>query len=165
AGNLGGGGFMVHRNADGAVTTLDFREMAPGSADRDMYLDASGEVIPDMSTRGAAAAGVPGSVAGLAETHARLGRTSRWSTLVKPAIRLARRGFRLTADEAGRLNLYRDDFLENNPWPVPLVRDRPWEVGDRLVQAELAYTLKRIAREGKAGFYAGDNAAALLRVM
>jgi gamma-glutamyltranspeptidase/glutathione hydrolase len=165
AGNLGGGGFLVHRDADGKVITLDFREMAPANAHRDMYLDPTGEVIPDMSTRGAAAAGVPGSVAGLAETHAQLGRTTRWSTLVKPAIRLARRGFRLTADEADRLNRYRNDFIDNNPWPMPFIRESPWAVGDRLVQDELANTLKRIAREGKAGFYAGDNADALLRVM
>jgi gamma-glutamyltranspeptidase/glutathione hydrolase len=125
AGNLGGGGFLVHRDADGAVTTLDFREVAPGNADRDMYLDQAGTVIPGMSTRGAAAAGVPGSVAGLVVTHARLGRTTRWSSLVKPAIRLARRGFHLTADEAERLNRYRNEFLETNPWPVPFVRERP----------------------------------------
>ena len=165
AGNLGGGGFLVYRNADGRVTTLDFREMAPENAHREMYLDATGEVIPDMSTLGAAAAGVPGSVAGRAETHQGLGRTTRWATLVRPAIRLARRGFRLTGEEAERLNAYRNDFLENNPWPVPFVRERPWQVGDRLVQDELAHTLKRIAREGTAGFYAGDNAAALIRVM
>jgi gamma-glutamyltranspeptidase/glutathione hydrolase len=165
AGNLGGGGFLVHRGADGTVTTLDFREMAPGKAERDMYLDETGAVIPGMSTRGAAAAGVPGSVAGLAETHAHLGRTTRWSSLVKPAIRLARRGFRLTAEEADRLNRYRNDFIDNNPWPLPFVRDEPWQARDRVVQDELANTLKQIAREGKAGFYAGDKAAALLRVM
>ncbi|MFL5494463.1 MAG: gamma-glutamyltransferase, partial [Gemmatimonadales bacterium] len=91
AGNLGGGGFMVIRQHEGTVQTLDYRETAPARATRDMYLDASGEPT-DRSLTGALAAGVPGAVAGLTEAHHRYGRLPL-SRLLEPAIRLARDGF------------------------------------------------------------------------
>lgn len=165
AGNLGGGGFLVHRNEEGLVRTLDFREKAPAAASRDMYLDDRGNVIAGISTAGPAAAGIPGSVAGLAETYRVLGKYKNWQALVKPAIRLARKGFRITALEADRLNRFRPDFLTHNPWPMPFVREKSWQEGDRLRQPELAATLARIARAGASGFYKGPAAAALTNVM
>src|SRR5688500_16017027 len=92
AGNLGGGGFSVVRLADGTTTVIDFRETAPGRASRQMYLDPQGTVVPEASTVGARAAGVPGTVAGLALLRERHG-TRPWRELVRPARRLAERGF------------------------------------------------------------------------
>src|SRR5688500_16841366 len=92
AGNLGGGGFMLIRDADGSVEAIDYRERAPLAATRDMYLDAEGKVIPKLSTHGYKAAGVPGTVAGLALAHKRFGKL-KWADLVEPARKLAAEGF------------------------------------------------------------------------
>ena len=97
AGNIGGGGFMVSRMADGTANTLDFREKAPNAGGRDMYLDENGEVISNLSTRGHLAAGVPGSVAGMVEAHKKYGKLS-WAELVQPAIDIASKGWVLTAN-------------------------------------------------------------------
>lgn len=165
AGNLGGGGFLVYRDEAGKVTALDYREKAPMGASRNMYLDSTGAVLPGKSTRGAGAAGVPGTMAGLAETHEHLGRLADWSTLVQPAISLARNGFRLTQLEADRLNANREAFLAHNAGPIPFVRTEPWKAGDLLVQPELANTLERIAQEGANEFYIGETADAMVMLM
>ena len=105
AGNIGGGGFLVWRAADGKVAALDFRECAPALATRDMFLDSAKNVIAESSVAGYKAAGVPGSVAGLFEAHRKLGKLS-WRVLVQPAIDLARHGFRLSAQQAEELNAH-----------------------------------------------------------
>ena len=103
AGNIGGGGFLLYRGADGQEGALDFRETAPAAASRDMYLDAQGNVIPNLSTLGHLAAGVPGTVAGMWELHRKLGKLP-WKDVVQPAVDLATRGVVLTQKEAAGLN-------------------------------------------------------------
>lgn len=164
AGNLGGGGFLTYRNEQGEIFTLDYREKAPARADRDMYLDSLGEIIPGASRDGILAVGVPGSVAGLVETHKIFGKL-RWALLLEPAIRLARNGFRITSSEADRLNHYRDVFLEFNSDSMPFVLEGSWQEGDLLVQSDLAATLQLIANEGHDGFYNGANAEFLLNTV
>ena len=103
AGNLGGGGFMVAHMADGTVASLDFRERAPGLAHRDMYLDSGGNYLSDLSKTGALAVGVPGTVDGMVNAHARFG-SLPWADLVAPAIALAREGYALSYSQASSLN-------------------------------------------------------------
>ena len=112
AGNIGGGGFMVSRMANGETATLDYREKAPLAGGRDMYLDANGDVISMSSVRGHLAAGVPGTVAGLEAAHRKYGKLD-WASLVQPAIDLAN-GWELTAREARGLNGNRKVFIEYN---------------------------------------------------
>lgn len=162
AGNLGGGGFLVHRDQDGSMTSLDFREKAPLAAHRDMYLDSAGQLIPQKSLEGILAAGIPGTVAGLAETYAKFGGAVPWDKLVQPAIDLAENGFHLTEAEANRLNSYREVFMKHNPIDMPFLSNSPWKAGDLLVQKELAATLRLIAGTGRDGFYSGVNAATLV---
>ncbi|MGI4865637.1 MAG: gamma-glutamyltransferase [Janthinobacterium lividum] len=170
AGNIGGGGFIVYRDHAGTTGTLDFRETAPAKASRDMYLDKQGNVVPAMSTLGAAAVGVPGTVAGMAALHKKLGKLS-WAKLVAPSVRLARGGVILTEKEAAGLNANRADFLKYNNMPfknkgfvhVPnLAGQRPWHAGDTLRQAPLALSLELIQTHGAAGFYTGQTAEYLL---
>jgi gamma-glutamyltranspeptidase/glutathione hydrolase len=156
AGNIGGGGFMVVRLADGTNAALDFREEAPGAATRDMFLDAEGNVT-DLSLSGHLAAGVPGSVAGMWEAHRRFG-SLPWAELVQPAINLAE-GIVVHERLAQSLQSYEERLSE---YPATaeafLVDGRAPRVGDRLVQGDLAGTLRRIAADGKDGFYRGTTA-------
>ncbi len=167
-GNIGGGGFMVVHMADGTQFTLDYREMAPGAAHRDMYLDAEGNVIEHMSLWTRAATGVPGSVDGLlkAWTDHGTGNISR-RELLAPAIALAEKGFELSHYEAGRLNNHKDLFLKNKAAAKVFIRQdgRPWKADDKFIQKDLANTLKRIAREGRAGFYEGKTANLIVAEM
>lgn len=165
AGNIGGGGFAIVRTAEGEVTALDFREMAPAHADRKMYLDPDGDIIPRASLDGHLAVGVPGSVDGMARLHHRFGRLD-WQEVLQPAIKLARYGFALTQRQADKLNRYRDKIVDLNRVPPPLVRfDRPWREGDRVFQNDLAATLERIGEQGRAGFYSGETARRLVGEM
>jgi len=157
AGNIGGGGFMVYRAADGEIASLDYRETAPQKASRDMYLDAQGNAITDLSLYGRLASGIPGTVAGTYEAHLKYGRLP-WSQLLAPAIALAENGFRLTAMQAKELNERKDRFQQYNPHGTAFVKEGLWKAGDLLVQKELANTLKLIAREGRDGFYKGSVA-------
>ena len=159
AGNIGGGGFMVYRTEKGEAHTLDFREKAPLAATKNMYLDASGEVLSQQSREGYKAAGVPGSVAGMAAAHERFGKLS-WSELLAPAVALAEKGFAITEAQASEFNHYKSDFSRNNKntAEIALLREASWKPGDQLVQPRLAATLKRIQAEGKKGFYAGETA-------
>jgi gamma-glutamyltranspeptidase / glutathione hydrolase len=159
AGNIGGGGFMVIRSADGNISTLDFREMAPAAAHRDMYLDENGEVIDRLSTFGHLASGVPGTVDGMIRALERYG-TLPLATVMEPAIRLARDGFPLSWREARSLNNSRGRFSQFEGSTMYFVRadNEPWREGDLFVQSDLAATLQRIADRGRDGFYAGETA-------
>lgn len=163
AGNLGGGGFTVARLKNGSNISIDYRETAPGTAHRDMYLDANGEAQTRKSLDGHLAAGVPGTVAGLfaAHAHARL----PFAKLLAPAILLAEKGYVITAAEAAGLNRKREDFLRLNTLPTAFVKNEPWKKGDTLVQKELANTLKLIAAKGMKGFYEGPTAEKIVAEM
>lgn len=165
AGNLGGGGFMTLRMADGRKTVIDFRETAPRLASHDMYLDAAGRVVPGSSTHGYLAVGVPGTVAGLELARTRYGTLSR-TDLLAPAIGYARNGFILRAGDA-RLLRRSADGLRADPAAAAifLPHGRPPATGDRLVQRDLAATLERIRNHGPAGFYRGSVAARIAAAM
>lgn len=162
AGNIGGGGFLVYRDKDGNTTTLDYRERAPAAANRDMYLDEEGNVIPGLSTRGHLAVGVPGTVAGITAMHEKYG-SKPWGELVTPAINLAQHGYRLSQAEVGRLKRYHHDFKEFNE-DTPF-SDSTMVEGQLMIQLNLAGTLSRIQSEGKAGFYEGETANLLVAEM
>jgi gamma-glutamyltranspeptidase/glutathione hydrolase len=162
AGNLGGGGFMTVQFADGRKTFIDFREVAPLAATANMYLDAAGNVIPDLSSRGYLAVGVPGTVSGLEYVREKYGSLPR-AQLLAPAIRLAEQGFVLDRGDVDLLHEATDDFRKDAPSAaVFLSNNQPLEAGARLVQKDLARTLRNISRAGIAGFYQGATAAALL---
>lgn len=154
AGNLGGGGFMLIHTAAGE-TSIDYRETAPAAAHRDLYLDAAGEVVPGLSLDTAKAAGVPGTVAGMWLAHRRFG-SLPWKRLVEPAIRLADEGWVLDRWSAAsfareRRNNFHDYFRG--------------AAGGLLVQKELAATLRRIAEQGRDGFYLGETARLVVEEM
>jgi gamma-glutamyltranspeptidase/glutathione hydrolase len=163
AGNLGGGGFMVARLANGQLLSLDYREMAPGKAHRDMYIDPDGTARTDKSQDGHLAGGVPGTVAGLFASHA-YARLS-FATLIQPAIELAEKGFVISEREARSLNGIQDDLKKYNTVLPVFVKDRSWQAGDTLVQKDLAATLQRIKEKGQAGFYEGQTAALIVEEM
>lgn len=164
AGNIGGGGFMVIRLANGESATLDFREKAPLAASETMYLDANGEVIKDLSWLGHLASGVPGSVAGMVAAHERYG-SLPWETLLAPAIRLARDGFLLTEKEAQKMNVQRDYFLKYSTNPPAFTAKTNWLTADTLRIPELAETLQRISDNQNAGFYQGETAELIIAEM
>lgn len=165
AGNLGGGGFMVYRSKTGETAALDFREKAPGNASRDMYLDNKGQPVTDRSLYGHLAAGVPGSVEGMAEIHGKYGKLD-WKEILEPAVRLARKGFPITSMQAEELNSRKDRFKRFNPSGTALLRGQgDWKTGDLLVQPELAGTMELIRKKGRAGFYEGKTAKRVVREM
>ena len=157
AGNIGGGGFMVLRNADGEIAALDFREKAPAAATTTMYLDSAGNVIGNLSTAGHLANGVPGAVAGMVEGHNKYG-SLPWKDIVQPAIDLALNGFPLTEREARGLNALKENLLKYNTiTPDFLIREQ-WNTGDTIYWKDLGHTLERIRDQGRAGFYEGKTA-------
>jgi gamma-glutamyltranspeptidase/glutathione hydrolase len=162
AGNLGGGGFMLihlsghdgkHARKAAKDTFIDFREEAPGASTSDMYLDAKGNVIPDMSLVGPEAVGVPGSVAGLAMAEKEYGRLGL-KTVMQPAIHLASNGYELSPAGAEMLNSPR---LRKYPATQAIFGTKTWAAGDTFRQPELAKTLRRIASDPD-GFYRGTMA-------
>lgn len=153
AGNLGGGGFMLIHKA-GQNEFLDYREIAPAAASRDMYLDEGGDPVPGLSLIGHKAAGVPGTVAGLAAAHERHG-SLPWADLIAPAIRLADTGFVMSEHLANRIEAARWQYADKTNFDEHFARATPGEV---FRQPELAATLKRIASEGPADFYEGKTA-------
>lgn len=157
AGNIGGGGFMVVRLKDGTTATLDFREKAPAAATTNMYLDSAGNVIPDLSTQGHLASGVPGSVAGMVEAHKKYG-TLPWKDLMQPAIDLARNGFALTEREANWFNEMQEDLKKYNTVMPEFLLRNAWKAGDSIKWIDLAHTLELIRDNGRAGFYEGVTA-------
>lgn len=164
AGNIGGGGFMLVRTKDGVFNALDFREKAPGKATTGMFLDKAGQVIPNLSTEGHLASGVPGSVDGMVEAHARFG-TLPWKDLVQPAIDLALKGFPLTAREAGWFNDFRPSFEKNNTIKPEFLFRPQWKAGDTIRWEDLGHTLERIRDNGRAGFYEGKTAEDIVAEM
>ena len=165
AGNIGGGGFMLARWADGKAITLDYRETASAAASADMYVDkATGKPDMDLSQAGHLAAGVPGTVAGLfaAMKYAKL----PFKTLIQPAIELAEHGFVITQREADNLNATAAEFEKyNTVIPVVVKKNGAWKAGDTLVQKDLANTLKRVRDNGEKGFYEGETAALIVAEM
>ncbi|HDZ06198.1 hypothetical protein LCGC14_0291990 [marine sediment metagenome] len=158
AGNIGGGGFMVYRNANGEIGSLDFREKAPKSAYRDMYLDSLGNVIPDLSTLGATSVGVPGSVAGILEVHKKLGKLPL-KDIFDPVIAMAENGVAVTAKQAEMLDNYREVFIKVNSDSSKFAST--YKVGDIIKYPKLAQTLRTIAKKGRDGFYKGEIAQKL----
>lgn len=158
AGNLGGGGFMVYRKADGDVGALDYREKAPLSAHKDMYLDSLGNVIPGMSTKGATAVGVPGTVAGIIEVHKKFGKLPL-AEIFAPVIALAENGIVVTANQEKRLASQRDKFIEINGDSTFFAT--VYKTGDMIRYPALAKTMRNIAKNGRDGFYKGEVAQKL----
>lgn len=159
AGNIGGGGFAIIHTADGKDYALDFREMAPGAATRDMYLDDKGNVIPGESTGTYKAAGIPGTVAGMSAMLERFG-TKTLSEVMATAIELAEKGYILSERQAGSMAAFRDKLYK-----FPASRKyflKPdgtaYKAGELFIQSDLAETLKRISAEGPKGFYEGKTA-------
>ena len=166
-GNIGGGGFMVARLSDETTFTLDYREMAPQAAFKDMYLDSVGNVIKGKSTRTHFASGVPGSVDGLLKAWSDYGSGNiSINQLIAPAIKYAEQGFKLSKYEAKRFN-NRKSFLSKHPETKRIFtrEDRKWKAGDIFYQKDLAETLKRIVEKGRDGFYLGKTAELIVSEM
>ncbi|MBV9401002.1 MAG: gamma-glutamyltransferase [Bryobacterales bacterium] len=160
AGNLGGGGFMLIRFADGRSTFIDFRERAPQAATRDMYLDTSGNPTRE-SVEGWRASGVPGTVRGFEFAHRKYGR-AKWDALLAPAIELASKGFPAGYTFVDQIKSARN--LPNDPESKRIYLKNT-EPGDIFTQPDLARTLQRIAKFGAADFYEGETAALLTSAM
>ena len=160
AGNIGGGGFLILREANGTTNTLDFREMAPAAAHKNMYLDEDDEVIENLSIRGHLAVGVPGAVDGMVKAYEAYG-TLPWADLLMPSVMLALQGFALTDIEVNDLNKRHNDFQSvNTAHPISFMKE--WRKGDSLIQLDLAATLTRIRDYGRDGFYNGLTAKLIL---
>jgi gamma-glutamyltranspeptidase/glutathione hydrolase len=155
AGNIGGGGFMVIHLKDGKNTSIDYREKAPLLARRDMYLDEQGEVVPNLSTIGNLAAGVPGSVAGMLYALEKFGTMNR-KEVMDFAISIADTGFYINKSFANSLNQYQKEF--SNFEGTKKIFQGNFKEADRLIQKDLANTLRKIRDEGTDGFYKGDIA-------
>lgn len=162
-GNLGGGGFMLIRQADGKETVINFREKAPLRSHPQMYLNEKGQVQSDLSRKGYLAVGVPGSVAGLERALTAYGTMTRQQVMA-PAIKLAENGFVLQAGDVDILKKNTRKFSgQPNVAAIFLKNGKPFEVGDRLVQTDLARTLKQISQQGPPAFYTGAIAQEVVR--
>ncbi len=168
AGNLGGGGFMLIRQPDGSVTTIDHREDAPSGATQEVYLDDEGRPVGTRSRRGYLASGVPGTVAGLLKALDEYGTLDR-ATVMAPAVRLAREGFPLPRSgesSAAQLNDHYEDFAAFPSTKTYFTKGdstKPYRPGERFVQTDLARTLERIREKGREGFYRGKTATLIAR--
>ncbi len=159
AGNIGGGGYMLIRLADGRTTFIDFRERAPGTSTRDMYLDASGNPTKD-SIEGWRSSGVPGSVRGFEMANAKYG-TRTWADNLAPAVELATKGYPVSYALAEGLKGSRSLAADPESKRIFQRDGRFFDVGDTLVQPELGRTLQRIATNGPNEFYEGETAKRL----
>ncbi len=165
AGNIGGGGFMVMRFADGTVKSLDYRETAPAAAKRDMYLDRNGNFLEQKSTRGHLACGVPGSVAGMMYAQRRYGKLTR-AQVLKPAIDLAEKGFHLHYRLAEDLQRMIPEFTAYRSSKKAFSKNgKAYAEGELFRQKDLAATLKRIRDKGRDGFYTGETAKLIVAEM
>ena len=165
AGNLGGGGFMVIRLSDGTFVSNDHREMAPARATRDMFVNADGQMIPDLSTESHLSSGVPGTVAGLIDVLERHGSLSL-AEVIAPAITIAEEGFIMSEELARTIGRQVERLSRFEAGRAKFTKDGdPYQAGDLWRQPALAETLKRISAEGKAGFYDGETAALIVAEM
>jgi gamma-glutamyltranspeptidase / glutathione hydrolase len=155
AGNIGGGGFMVYRKADGQTGALDYREKAPLAAKKDMYLDKDGNVIPNLSTDGALAAGVPGTIAGIFAVHEKFGKLPI-KDIIEPAIALAKKGVVITPGQEKQFNAYRESIIKISGSETLLAK--AGKAGDTIKYPALAMTLERILNNGRDEFYKGETA-------
>lgn len=160
AGNIGGGGFMVYRKSNGEIGALDYREKAPLAATKDMYLDENGDVIPEKSTLGAMAVGVPGSVAGIFAVHEKFG-SLPIEEIIKPAINLAYKGTIVTKKQEAKIKKHQPYFLKANKDVI--LFNKTWKAGDTIKQPALAKTLERILQHGEKEFYNGETAKRLVK--
>ncbi|MHC4607026.1 MAG: gamma-glutamyltransferase family protein, partial [Planctomycetota bacterium] len=167
AGNIGGGGFLLVCEPRGRVHALDYRETAPAAAHPKLFQDADGNVVEHLSLNSHLAAGVPGTVRGMWEAHRKFGKLP-WKDLLAPAIRLAEQGFaidaalaRSIAESAARFSALPEKFRGH----VNFTKYFHGKTGDRLVQEELAATLRRIAEKGPDGFYRGETARLIVEEM
>ncbi|MGK4568515.1 gamma-glutamyltransferase [Flavobacterium sp. 3HN19-14] len=159
AGNIGGGGFMVFRKANGETGALDYREKAPLAAGKDMYLDANGNVIPNLSTDGALAIAVPGTIAGIFAVHKKYGKLSI-ETLMQPVVELAEKGVVVTENQLGQIN--RNSKLIAQISGQQTLYAQNYKVGDTIKYPALATTLSRIMKNGEKEFYRGETAKKLV---
>jgi len=165
AGNIGGGGFLIYRDAKGKKTlALDYREKAPAAAAETMYLDSAGNVIANKSRFGGLACGVPGTVDGMWQAQFYHGRLN-WGEVIMPSIDLAEKGYQITEQEAKQLNEEKLAFARHSSLSPAFVKYEGWKAGEWLIQKELAQTLRRIAGDGRDGFYSGATAALIIREM
>ncbi len=159
AGNLGGGGFLVYRLADGTKGALDYREKAPLASSKNMYLDNDGEVIKDLSTIGSKAVGVPGTVAGIFKAQERFGKLDV-GTILKPVIELAKQGYTVTKQQEERFTEY--DSIIRAVNGKKMLYNNTIKAGDTITNLALAKTLQRIANNGHNEFYKGETAKRLV---
>ena len=164
AGNIGGGGFMIYRDKLGNAYCLDFREKAPEAAQEKMYLDSTGKVLTKKLQQGVLSCGVPGAVDGMYEAHRKYGRL-KWGELIMPSVDLAEKGFQITEQEAEGLNEQKMLFVRNSSLMPVFIKMEGWKAGDWLIQKDLGQTLRRIAGEGRTGFYEGATATLILKEM
>jgi gamma-glutamyltranspeptidase/glutathione hydrolase len=155
AGNIGGGGFMVYRKANGETGALDYREKAPLAASRDMYLDQNGDVVQNLSVNGALAVGVPGTIAGIFATHKKFGKLPI-EDIIKPAIALAKKGVAVTANQQQQLQTWHDDIVKVSGNQTLFTK--AYNIGDTIKYPALAETLALIMKKGAAEFYTGETA-------
>ncbi|HCM1971915.1 TPA: gamma-glutamyltransferase [Salmonella enterica subsp. salamae serovar 52:z:z39] len=166
AGNLGGGGFMLLRTKDGATTAIDFREMAPAGATRDMFLDEQGNPDSKKSLTSPLASGTPGTVAGLSLALEKYG-SLPLNSVVRPAIKLAQEGFIVNDALADDLKTYGSEVLPHheNSKAIFWKDGEPLKKGDKLVQQDLANSLTMIAENGPDAFYKGEIARQIAQQM
>ena len=164
AGNIGGGGFAVFIDSNGISGCLDYREKAPISAYKEMYLDSAGQVIKGLSTLGAMAVGVPGTVQGMWDLHQRYGQLP-WAEVINPSIQIAKQGWALTKKEADLLNLYGAKIDSINEGKTAYTIKNKWLAGDSIKNLELAETLTQISVLGPDAFYKGIIAEELIQTM
>ncbi|MBB4802386.1 gamma-glutamyltranspeptidase/glutathione hydrolase [Flavobacterium nitrogenifigens] len=162
AGNIGGGGFMVYRKANGEVGSLDYREKAPLAATKDMFLDSEGNVIKGKSTETALAIGVPGTIAGVFAVHKKYG-TMPIAKILEPVIALAERGVVVTKKQEKSLNDYHDKIVKVNGENSPA--SKIFKENDTIKYTALAKTLRRIQKKGRNEFYKGETAKILVNYL
>ena len=155
AGNISGGGFMVYRKANGEIGSLDYREKAPMAAQKNMYLDKDGNVIPNLSVDGALAIGVPGTIAGIFAVHEKFGKLSM-EEIIKPSIALANNGVVVSEKQIKQLESHKTAIIKISGNQTLLAQN--YKVGDTIKYAALAQTLSRIMKNGKEEFYKGETA-------
>lgn len=163
AGNIGGGGFTIIHLNNGQNISIDYRELAPALASRDMYLDKDGNPQMNLSQDSHLASGVPGAVAGMfaAMKYAKL----PLKKLIQPAIDLAEKGHVITDMDARSLNYTQKDFIAMNTVTPVFVKAGGWKAGDTLIQKDLGKTLERIRDNGQKGFYEGETARLIVEEM